>query len=102
MEEKQEALDILFGENNEKLQDFKEQVEYDTLPDVLKTPINSKSEKKKIKNIAKKKETEIISSRVIEDEQPIADNSVEEKITNGEVELYDNISNISSVEENIN
>lgn len=102
MEEKQEALDILFGENNEKLMDFKEQIEYDSLPDVLKSPINSKSEKKKIKEITKTKEEETISSHVIEEEQPITKNSVDEKITKGEVQLFDNISNINSVDENIN
>ena len=75
MEEKQEALDILFGENNEKLQNFKDSVEYESLPEVLKSPITNKS--KKIKGI----------SGVIETEE-IADNTVDDKITNNNLEIY--------------
>lgn len=89
MEEKQEALDILFGENNEKLQNFKDSVEYESLPKVLKSPITNKS--KKIKGI----------SGVIETEE-IADNTVDDKITNNNLEIYGNISNVSSVEDSIN
>ena len=89
MEEKQEALDILFGENNEKLQYFKDSVEYESLPEVLKSPITNKS--KKIKGI----------SGVIETEE-IADNTVDDKITNNNLEIYGNISNVNSVEDSIN
>lgn len=89
MEEKQDALDILFGENNEKLQNFKDSVEYDNLPEVLKSPITNKNEK--IKGI----------SNVTEMEE-IAKNTVDDKIAENNLEIYGNISNVSSVEDNIN